>query len=177
MVNKNKDDIKIAVGKLHRPHGIHGELKFQPYFDSEAIEPLVGTSIVLLDENNQRQFELSLTSIRPAGKRMAVKFEGVDTPESAKDYTNMIAHTNRSSLPELPEGQYYYEEIIGLPVFDTRGARLGALEDFFSAGEKDVWSIRADNGEEILTPCIPEVIKDVDLNGGRIVVELMEEAE
>lgn len=163
--------MKIKIGKLHRPHGIHGEIKFHLFFEQDVIENLTGSVLSLVPEDDAPAFDIKFSSIRPGPKHGLAKFEGIDSPEEAGRLTNCGVFAPREKIPDLTEGRYYYEEIVGLPVFDPDGAKLGTLTGFFSAGEKDVWVIKADDGSELLVPCIPETLKDVDLENGRIVMK------
>lgn len=167
--------MKIAIGKLVKPHGIRGEFKLLPYF-REAIESLAGEPVYIEPERLNSKFELALESVR-GGDPLIAKFKGIDTPEDAKKIVPAIIKVDRKKIPPLPDGQYYYEEIINLPVYTPSGERLGKLTGFFPAGEKDVWEITSDNGKETLIPCIDETVKEVDIVNGKIVVKLMEEIE
>lgn len=170
-------DMRIAIGRLYRPHGIQGEIKFLPFFKPETILRLTGSFVTLVPEDGSPLFELKFSSFRPGGKRMLAGFEGVDSPEEAARLTHCVVQVPRESMPDLPEGRYYYEEIVGLPVFDPGGVKLGVLTGFFSGGEKDVWTIKTLDGGELLVPCTPDTLKEVDLETGKIVIEPMEEAD
>jgi len=163
--------LKIKIGKLHRPHGIDGEIKFHVFFEHGVIENLEGSIITLAPDNGRPPFGQKFASIRPGPKHSIAKFEGVDSPEEAGRLTNCDAFALRDKMPDLPEGRYYYEEIVGLPVFDPGGAPLGTLTGFFPAGDKDVWAIKTEEGQELLVPCLPETLKEVDLERKRIVMK------
>lgn len=167
----------IAIGRLRRPHGVHGEIKFEPYFDDDVIALFSGAQVTLAPEGGASHFTARLLSVRPGGKLLIAAFEGIASPEDARKLTHCEALVPRERMPNLPEGRYYFEEIVGLPVFSPEGERLGALAGFFPAGEKDVWEIRTDRGGEILLPALPETVLKVDLDEGMIVVRLMEEVE
>lgn len=169
--------MRIKIGKLHRPHGLHGEIKFQLYFEQDVIKNLAGSVMSLVPDDGAPAFDLKFSSIRPGPKRGIAKFEGIDSPEQAGRLTNCAVFAPREKMPDLSQGRYYYEEIVGLPVFDPDGAKLGTLAGFFPAGEKDVWVIKADDGAESLVPCIPETLKDVDLDNGRIVMKPLDETD
>ncbi|MBI5816088.1 MAG: 16S rRNA processing protein RimM [Nitrospinae bacterium] len=167
----------IAVGRIGKPHGVHGELKLYPFFP-EAVSGLSGNCVSIADEHGSSPpLSLVLESARGSGGPMLVKFAGVNSPEAARHLVNMMIKTPRSTMPDLPGGGHYYEEVIGLPVFRPDGEKLGILADFFEAGERDVWVVKNDSGQELLLPCIPDVVKQVDMENGRIVAEPMEEME
>ena len=167
----------IAVGRLGKTHGVNGEIRLYPFFP-RAIASLSGSEVYSVPEkHNSSPSPLHLVSTRGSGDWVLLKFEGIDSPEEAQNLSNTMLKAKRSSLPPLPKGQYYFEEIIGLPVFDTAGNKLGVLTDFFEAGERDVWEIKDENGAETLVPCIKEVVKEVDIAKGVIIIEPMESVE
>mgnify|MGYP000219916687 CR=1 FL=1 len=163
--------MKIKIGKLHRPHGVDGEIKFHSFFEHDVVENLTGSVITLVPDNGKPAFDIKFASIRPGPKHDIAKFDGVNSPEQAGRLTNCDVFAPREKMPDLPQGRYYYEEVVGLPVFHPGGAALGILTGFFSAGDKDVWAIKTGDGAELLVPCLPETLKEVDLEGRRIVMK------
>jgi len=162
----------IAIGRLGRPHGVRGEIKLFPYFGHDLVDGFIGRQLFV--KTGKEQGTVTLVSSRPADKLAIVAFEGIGSPEDVAKYSGGALEVPRESMPPPPGGNYYYEEIVGLPVFDPEGGKLGVLTDFFEAGSADVWVIKSDTGEEIMTPCIPETLVKVDLRGGRIVMKLMD---
>lgn len=171
------EGLKITIGRLHRPHGVRGEIKLKPFFEAETMLRFEDSVVTLAPEDRSRPFDIKLSSLRPGGKSMIASFDGIDSPDKAGRLTHCQVQVQRESMPDLPEGRYYYEEIVGLPVFTPDGEEIGVLDGFFSAGEKDVWSIKIKDGGELLVPCVPETLKEVDIKNRRIVLEPMEEAD
>ncbi len=170
------DRLPIAIARIGKCHGIHGEVKITPYFD-EALESVIEKKVTLCHERSDRQVELPLESVRGAGTTMVAAFTGIDRPEQIAPFLPAKLTVKKSDIPRPGKDQYYYEEIINLPVFDLSGAELGRLTDFFSAGEKDVWQIESKNGDELLVPCLPETIIEIDLVNEKIVIKPLEEFE
>lgn len=165
--------MKIAVGRFLRPHGLKGEIKFVPFFDGVP-EIIKNTPVELTAAGGSAPVIATPVNFRGSEHALIVKFSGYDNPEDVRSLTNRVALVERRRMPDLPEGHYYYEEIIGLPVFGEDGEKIGSLRDFFPAGDKDVWEIETVSGGEILIPCLPETVLNVDLQGGTIAVRLME---
>src|SRR5690606_38121729 len=69
----------------------------------------------------------------------------------------------------LPEDEYFYYQLIGLPVYDEAGTFLGRLEEILETGANDVYVIRGGPGGELLLPALKSVIPRIDLEDGRIV--------
>jgi len=72
-----------------------------------------------------------------------------------------------------PQGQYHHSQIIGLEVETTRGEPLGDITEIISADNTEVNDIYVVNGNrgEILIPAIEDVVKSIDLERGRMVIE------
>ncbi len=67
--------------------------------------------------------------------------------------------------------EYDCDEIIGLTVETTDGRLLGRIARVMFTGANDVYSVRGENGAEFLLPAIHQVVKDIDLEAGKMVIE------
>ncbi len=172
---RSSGDLVIAIGKLTRTHGVRGEFRLVPYF-TDALIALRGKEVTVSPDRSPAR-RLKLLDLRPGPKSLLARFEGIDNPEEGKNLLPAIISAPKRMLPPLPQGEYYYEEIIGLPAFDEAGNSVGRLTEFFETGEKDVWTFTADDGSELMLPCLPETIIKVDLDAERIVVRPMEIVE
>ena len=74
---------------------------------------------------------------------------------------------------ELPEGEFYYHELLGLSVMDETGESLGKVTEIMQTGANDVYVVTNEAGHEILLPAIAEVILDVDLDSKIMKVHLL----
>ena len=79
----------------------------------------------------------------------------------------------KSRLPALEEGTYYWSDLIGLDVHATDGRFLGKIASIFRTGSNDVYVTR-DEDRETLIPALVSVVKSVDLETGRMTVDLPE---
>ncbi len=77
-----------------------------------------------------------------------------------------------SRLRPLPDGEYYQFQLLGLEVWTIAGELLGTISDILPTGSNDVYVVRSDTGE-MLIPAIEDVVKAVELDKGRLVIELM----
>ena len=83
-------------------------------------------------------------------------------------------YAEKDELGELPEGVYYIADLIGLDVFTEANEYLGKVDDIFSTGSNDVYVVKDELGKQKLLPGIDEVIKQIDLESGKIIVNLIE---
>ena len=105
---------------------------------------------------------------------MILKFVGIDTVEEAEKFRNSYILINRNELEELPEGVYYIADLIGLKVYTENNEYLGIVDDIFQTGSNDVYVVKNDLGQSKLLPGIDEVIKEINLPEGKIIVNLIE---
>jgi 16S rRNA processing protein RimM len=73
----------------------------------------------------------------------------------------------------LEEDEYYEHQIVGLAVWTAGGGYLGKVDEVMSTGSNDVYVVRGE-GQEVLIPAIEDVVLEINLAQGRLVVELME---
>ncbi|RPH62032.1 MAG: 16S rRNA processing protein RimM [Chloroflexi bacterium] len=162
------EPVYLAVGLLRRPHGVHGDLLLEIYTDfPDRIRP--GTQLFVGDDHQP----LKITCRRPHNDGLILGFEGISTPEQAGKYRATVAYVPAKNLPALPDGEYYYHQVIGLTVFDESGKELGILTEIIETGANDVYVVKAAVGKEILLPALKEVILAVDLDAKTMQVHLL----
>ena len=76
------------------------------------------------------------------------------------------------ALP-LPEGRYYWFELIGMEVFTEEGEQLGTIVDIVETGSNDVYVMKHGK-KEVYIPATAEVVKEIDRYGKRMVIHLMD---
>ena len=101
---------------------------------------------------------------------------GVSTQERrgdevpAQPLIGKILYLDRDDA-ELEEGLYFIQDIIGLTVKDAdTGEIYGKITDVYQNGASDVYSIKKDNGRELMFPCIDEVVLNTDIDAGEMII-------
>jgi len=100
-------------------------------------------------------------------------FDGITTPEQVGRFRNQILYIFAADAMELPEGKFYYHELLGLSVVDEKGESLGKVTEIIQTGANDVYVVTNETGRETLLPAIAEVILDVDLDSKKMKVHLL----
>jgi 16S rRNA processing protein RimM len=158
----------VIVGRIVAPHGIRGELKVQPLTDfPERFE--AGSRLWI----NGAQWVVQRG--RWTGRTVILQLRGLETRNEAEALRGAELTVPEPTKLE-DEGVYYLHDIIGLSVFDSAGEALGKLEDVFTTGSADVYVVEGERGE-LLLPALDDVITEVDIEGGRIVVAIPEGIE
>jgi 16S rRNA processing protein RimM len=157
----------VSVGRISSVHGVHGELKVQALtdfpqrFEAGARLWLDGVSVRV--ERSRWQ-----------GRNVVLKLEGVDTRTEGEALRGKELQV--ASAQALDEGTFYQHDIIGLRVETPAGERLGRVADVLSTGSADVYVVRGERGE-LLLPAVEDVVREIDVAGGRMLVELLEGLE
>jgi len=160
----------IALGKVVGAHGVRGQLKVVAY--SGSLDALAGKEQVLLIERG-RERVCRLEGVQPHRGGFLVWLGGVEGRDQAQALAGAELGIPESELPELEADEYYWHQLIGLEVVTTGGLRLGRVAEILAIGaETDVLVVRRDGkGPEVLVPATPEIVKEVALAEGRMVIE------
>jgi 16S rRNA processing protein RimM len=67
--------------------------------------------------------------------------------------------------------EYDYDDIIGLAVETTSGEAIGKITRVIATGANDVYFVGRQDGSEVLIPAIIQVIKEIDLATGKMVID------
>ncbi len=153
----------LEAGKIVGVHGLKGEVKIDPWCDSPEF---LSRFKRLFDKNDN---ELKIEKARVQKNIVIVKFKGTDTPEEAETLRGTVVYIYRKDV-KLPQGVYFVQDIIGLEAVDCESGQVyGRVTDVFQTGANDVYQISKD-GKDHLIPKIPEVVPEIDLDGGRVYI-------
>lgn len=155
------------VGKITGVHGVRGWLKLISYTSNPA--DLFNYTLWTLQLKKQ-SFSVTPEDHRPFGKGFLAKIRGYDAPEVAKSLVSAHIVVERSLLPELPDQQHYWSDLIGFTVETTLGVVLGKISYFFETGANDVFVVQGK--KERLIPYLPDqVVKHIDLTKKSMIVD------
>jgi len=101
---------------------------------------------------------------------MLVKFQGIDSLSQAQALRGATVSVAEELLPPLRESEFYYYQVIGLKVQTQTGEQVGTIAQVFFSGEHDIWVVRRGK-EEYLIPVTEEVVRAIDIPGGRAIIE------
>ena len=155
----------IPIARVVAPWGIHGEVKaesltdFSDRFACGEILYLQGRAV-------------TIKSSRYRGNTVILKLDTIDSRNAAELIRGACLEVPSTELKPLPKGEYYRFQLLGLEVQNTEGKLLGQVSDVIQTGSNDVYEISSDTGK-FLIPATDEVIKSIDLDKRRMVIELL----
>jgi 16S rRNA processing protein RimM len=104
---------------------------------------------------------LTLTSVRPGPQGAVARFAEVGDRTAAEALRGTLLTVPRDSLPALPEGEYYWHDLVGLKVVSPEGAALGEVVAVENFGASDLLEIARADGTRVLVPLIPAAVVQV----------------
>ncbi len=160
-------DEYITVGKVAAPFGVQGKVRLIPLTDYPERFKEDG-HYYLAKQNLFMEVEIQGVKIRDG--EIIIKLQGIDTPEAAHIYRNALLQVPRRDVMKLPNGHYYHFQIVGLLAVTEESAILGRVIEIIETGSNDVYLVRDEQGREILLPALKEVIREIDLEKGTMLV-------
>ncbi len=155
----------LEAGEIVNTHGVGGEVRIQPWTNTP--EFLLDFRTLYIDGRPVR-----VLRARVHKSCVIARFDGVDSFDGANALRGKLVCINRADA-HLPEGQYFFQDLIGLKVLDWEtGREIGTLEDILERPAGNIYVIRGQR--EILVPAVPEFIRETDVENGLIRVRLIE---
>ena len=158
----------LVVGKLGKPHGVHGEILMDVYTDfPERIKP--GLVVYI-----GKQFQpLQIANVRSHARGLLLCFKDYQSRDEAAELRNLLVQVRTADRPELPQGDYYQHQLLGLQVVDESDTRLGCITAIIETGANDVYVVQNETGSEVLIPAIESVILEINLEEKQVRVHLL----
>ena len=150
----------LDVGKIVSTHGLKGDVKVDPWCDDG--EFLCEFEELYLDSAGEEK--IKVLSAKVHKNIVLMRLEGIDSIEKAELLRGKVLFMDRNDV-ELPEGEHFIQDILGLGVFDVDTNRCyGKVTDVLKTGANDVYQVTSDDGKDYLIPVIDEVIREVDVD-------------
>ncbi|WP_204035915.1 ribosome maturation factor RimM [Micromonospora qiuiae] len=178
----------LIVGRIGKPHGIRGEVTVEVRTDEPEARFAPGMVLRTMSGANagrgapppaagpgvpfQVPDELTVEAARWHQGRMLVAFEGVLDRDVAEALRGTLVAVNSADVtpPEDPE-EFHDHQLIGLAVVTPDGERLGEVARIDHAPASDLLVLRRPEGRTALIPFVKAIVPEVDLAGGRVVVD------
>jgi 16S rRNA processing protein RimM len=164
----------IVLGRVAGAHALDGEIRVQ--FFGDGPEQILGMHEVNLgaDPEGGSARTRRVRSARPGRSgEVRLVLEDVDDRYAAEALGGLYVTMDAGQLETLPEGEHYWFELIGCRVEGKDGAGIGTVREIWETGAHDVLVIDADDGSQKLVPTADEIVEEVDIEGRRIVIEVI----
>ena len=164
---------RICVGKIGAAHGIRGEVKLWPF----TTDPLAIAAYGVLETADGAR-EVEIEALRPARDFLVARIKGVTSREDVEALRNVELYVPRDRLPPIEEAdEFYCADLVGLAAVDRAGATLGTVVAVHNFGAGDLLELKLDaDRETLLIPFTETTVPELDVAGGRVVIDLPMEA-
>lgn len=158
----------IYVMQIVNTHGVRGEVKALHYTDGEAFFKKVKT--VYKEDGTP----VKIKSWRFQKGAVLLTLDGIDTMELAERMRFTKLYAKEADLPKLPDGEYYFFQLIGLKAILSDGEELGEVTDVIENNASNLLEIKKADGEKVLIPNIPVFVSEVNIKDGTILITPIE---
>ncbi|MBR0898727.1 ribosome maturation factor RimM [Bradyrhizobium tropiciagri] len=162
----------VCVARIGAAHGVRGAVRLWTFTEDPLAVKDYGP---LLTKDGTRQFEV--THAREAKDHLVVTLKGVATRDDAERLNGLELYIPRDRLPDTDDGEYYHTDLIGLAAVTTSEQLLGKVIAIHNFGAGDIIEIAPPQGATMLLPFTNAVVPTVDLDAGRVVIELPQEID
>ena len=156
----------ICVGHVLGAHGIKGWVRV--YSNTSPRENVVAYSPWRVEVGD----ELKTLAVdgRAQGKNILARLEGIENRDQAEALTGCKLYISHQQLPRLEAGEYYWSDLIGMRVESLAAEPLGTIESMLETGADDVMVLKGER-ERLIPFVIDDIVREVDLEGRRLVVD------
>jgi 16S rRNA processing protein RimM len=166
----NLDEL-LLVGTISEPFGLRGQVKMKVVTD--RLDHLARRVRTLYLGEQRRPYQLTkLASPKPGVAVLTL--DGVTTREAADELRRAEVYIREHEAAPLDEDEYYIHQLYGLHVFTEDGQQLGTVREVLETGANEVLVVTRIGQSDALLPMIKDVVQELDIPGGRIVVRLLE---
>lgn len=154
---------RLVIAEVLKPQGIRGELKIKTFTDFP--ENVKEFKTVYIDDTPYK-----ILSFRVGTDGAAyIGLRGIPDRNAAELFRGKLLEGERDDAPPLKEGQYYIVDVLGLSCETEEGEVLGVVKDIQNLAS-DVYTIEK-AGKSVLFPAVKGVIKKIDLESGKVIVD------
>jgi 16S rRNA processing protein RimM len=157
---------KLCVAQIGAAHGIRGEVRLKAF----TADPMAVAQYGALTTEDARQFEIA--SLRAVKDDVLVaRLKGIDDRTAAEALRNRRLFIPRERLAAPDADEFYHADLLGLPVVDAQGHKLGTVAAVPNFGGGDLLEIAPiEGGPSVLLPFTKAIVPEIDIVGRRIVI-------
>ncbi len=167
-------DLEVVVGRVGRPHGVHGEVAVEPRTDDPERRYAPGARLLCRGAPGAPAAAYEVVTVATTRRhqhRLLVRFEEVSDRTAAEPLRGVLLAVvpDPTETPEDPE-EFFDHQLRGLRVCGGAGQPVGVVVDVLHPGAQDLLVVARDAGGETLVPFVQALVPEVDLDAGRLVV-------
>lgn len=153
----------VLLGKIIATHGVKGQLRV--FLFSGEFSSIAGLDTIMVKAPSSGMETFEVAAAVRHGKKVLLTLKNYDNVNAVLHLVGRELYVERDQLPELPDGEYYWRDLVGLRVVTDQGEMLGTLTEIIATGSNDVYVVQG-REREYLIPALEEVVLEVNLDDG-----------
>ena len=158
-------DEMVLVGRVARPHGLHGLVIVNP--ETDFVEERFRAGAIVWTRSARGDEQLTITSARVQNGRPVIGFEGFSSIEDVERLAGLDLRVPEEQLQPLEPGMYYHHQLIGCGVETVDGERIGDVVKVVGGATGSVLEVEGPRGQ-VLIPLAVEICVEIDVERKRI---------
>jgi 16S rRNA processing protein RimM len=165
-------DDAVVVARIGKPHGLRGEVTVQLHTDDPETRFAVGSTLATqASAGSGAPRTLTIRSTRVHQGTWLLGFEEIPDRTGAESLRGTRLVVDADLTQSDDDDGWYEEELRGLPALTRDGTRLGEVTRLELGAAQDLLVVELDTGGEAYLPFVEAIVPDVDVEGGRVVVD------
>jgi 16S rRNA processing protein RimM len=158
----------IKVGKIVNTHGIKGYVKCIPMTDD--LERSRDLKYVYTEKDDTKR---TIDDVWDQKGMVYLKLKGIDDMGTAEKFKDTYISILKDQLRQLPEDSYYLFDLEGMDVYSSEGDHMGKISQIYQTAANDVYEVK-DKKRTFLIPAIKDVVKSVNIQEKKMVIDVIE---
>ncbi|MCL2215090.1 MAG: ribosome maturation factor RimM [Treponema sp.] len=165
---------KFIIGTIGAPFGVKGFVKVRSA-SGETEHLLKLKSVTVIKDGKEQHLQIAESSGAANGigalSAVLIRFKGIDNPESARTLSGAQLLASRDQASPLGEGEFYIEDLKGLPVLSEDGGLIGHVTDIIEGGGGELAEIKMLTSDvKCLVPFRKDFFKEIAPEKGRLLL-------
>lgn len=164
----------LIVGHVTKPHGTRGEVFVWPLTDHPERVFAAENDLLLGDAEGELGGDPEVVTVersRSFKRGLLLKFDELERREDVEDMSGRYLLVPLDALDPLEEGEVFYHQLLGSRVETPDGQTIGVVREVFDTKAGHLLDVEHESGKRHLLPFVEQMIRAVDRENGRIVVE------
>jgi len=164
--------MRVVVGRIGRAQGLRGEVTVEVRTDAPE-ERFSPGALLYLEAHPGQARQVTVAGHRWQGGRLVLHLAGVTDRTAAEGLRGALLEAD-VDITEVSDDEYHDAALVGLSVRDRSGAVIGRIVEVLHLPGQDLLAVRREGADELLVPFVRQIVPEVDIAGGFVVVELPE---
>ena len=156
----------VLLGAIGSPRGVNGDVRIKSFTTAPKDIASYG---LLWNADATQSFKVTVIGI--AKEMVIARIKGVNSRDTALSLKGLELYVPREALPTPEEDVFYHWDLVGLTVETKAGECLGLVEAVSNFGAGDVLEISNGPYKGLIIPFTRDVVPDVDIKSGRLIVD------